>query len=284
MNPLSLRSWLVGVAAAAVLCPALARGPAPAAPAPCPNHPIAVAFYEVAALYTGAGSENAGGFSGSGIDVDLLRELKRRSGCAFEGVAMTRARIWSEMEAGRLDMTPSGISTPEREKIYAFAPYVLLNHTVWMLKSHAPVQGGLVEFMANSKWRWGAVRGYKHTPAYDAALDQARAQGRVVEATDDAHLLRLLAEGSVDAAIGQAFVMHRYAAEHPRKPQLQSLDWAPQGAVLPAGLVLSRAHFSEAELAYWRGLVRELVRDGTMARIMRRHVGDEDAAEMVPRE
>ena len=88
----------------------------------------------------------------------------------------------------------------------------------------------------------------------------------------------------MDAAISQPFVMHRYAAEHPRKPQLLALDWAPQGAVLPAGLVLSRARFSEAELAYWRNLVHELVRDGTMLRIMRRHVSEEDAPEMVPKD
>ena len=91
-----------------------------------------------------------------------------------------------------------------------------------------------------------------------------------------------LAEGSVDAVIGQPFVMRHYAAEHPRKPQLVGLDWAPQGAVIPAGLVLSRSQFGEAELGYWRGLVHELVRDGSMARILRRHVSEQDAAEMLP--
>ncbi|HSN31185.1 MAG TPA: transporter substrate-binding domain-containing protein, partial [Ideonella sp.] len=123
-----------------------------------------------------------------------------------------------------------------------------------------------------------------HTPAYDAALDQARAQGRVVEATDDRQLLRLLAEGTVDAVINQSVVIRRYAAEHPRKPELVGLDWAPQGSVAPAGLVLARARFSEAELSYWRQLVRDLWRDGTLARIMRRHVPAEDVAELVPRE
>jgi polar amino acid transport system substrate-binding protein len=216
--------------------------------------------------------------------VDLLRELKRRSGCRFEGVTMTRARIWTEIASGRLDMTPSGIATPERVKLYAFAPYVLLKHRVWMLKNHTAAPGGLAGFTADRALRWGAVRGYKHTPAYDAALDQARAQGRVVEATDDRQLLRLLAEGTVDAIINQSVVIRRYAAEHPRKPQLVGLDWAPQDAVAPAGLVLSRARFGEAELGYWRQLVREMRRDGTLARIMRRHVPDEDAAELIPPE
>lgn len=242
-----------------------------------------MAFYESGALFDASSTEARGGFTGSGIDVDLLRELKRRSACRFEGVTMTRARIWTELAAGRLDMTPSGIATPEREKLYAFAPYVLLKHQVWMLKSHAAVPGGLDGFMANRALRWGAVRGYKHTPAYDAALEQARAQGRVVEAIDDRQLVRLLAEGTVDAIVNQSVVVRRYAAEHPRKPQLVALDWAPQDAVAPAGLVLSRARFSDAELSYWRQLVRELQRDGTLARIMRQHVPDEDAAELLPR-
>lgn len=271
------------VAAWAALGLANARGPSLSSALPCPDRPISVAFYEFGALYHASG-EVAEGFSGTGIDVDLLRELKRRSGCRFEGMVMTRARIWSELEAGRLDMTPSGIATPEREKLYAFAPYVLLKHHVWMLKSHPQVPSGLPGFMANPKLRWGAVRGYRHTPAYDAALEQARSQGRLVEATDDAQLLRLLAEGSVDAVIGHSVVLRRYAADHPRKPQLQALDWAPQASVVPEGLVLSKARFSEAEIAVWRALVHELLRDGTLARIMRRHVPDDEVADMVPRD
>ncbi len=281
----AVRALLVGLAAACLAPTQAASPPAPAAGPPnCPERAISVAFYEFGALFSGASGEKAEGFGGSGIDVDLLRELKRRSGCRFEGVTMTRARIWSELEAGRLDMTTSGIATPEREKRYAFAPYILLKHYVWMLESHAPVAGGLAEFMANPKLRWGAVRGYKHTPAYDAALDEARAQGRVIEATDDLALLRLLAEGSVDAVIGHTVVMRRYAAEHPRQPRMVALDWAPRGSVVPEGLVLSRARFSEAEIAGWRRLVAEIVRDGTLLRIARRHVGEEDAVELVPRD
>ena len=264
--------------------PAAARGPAVAPALVCPERPISVAFYEFGALYRAAGGERAGGFDGTGIDVDLMRELKRRSGCRFEGTTMTRARIWWELEGGRLDMTTSGIATPEREKLFAFAPYILLKHNVWMLASHPPVPGGLAEFMANPRLRWGAVRGYRHTPDYDAALDEARAQGRVVEATEDAALLRLLAEGSVDAVIAHAVVIRGYAAQHPRKPQLVALDWAPRGSVVPEGLVLSRTRFSEAEIAAWRRLVWEVVRDGTLARIARRHVPEDEVAELIPRD
>ncbi len=279
-----IRALLAGAMAWAALGVAVAKGPAPAPAAPCPDRPLSVAFYEFGALYSGASPEDSGGLLGSGIDIDFVREMQRRSGCRFEGFTMTRARIWSELEAGRLDMTSSGIATPEREKLYAFAPYIQLKHHVWMLKTHAPVRGGLAEFMATPTLRWGAVRGYKHTPAYDAALEQARGQGRLVEATDDGALLRLLAEGTVDAVIGHSLVIRRYAAEHPRKPQLVALDWAPQQSVVPEGMVFSRARFSEAELAYWRNLVREIVRDGTFARIARRHVAEDEVADLVPRE
>lgn len=278
---LRIRAMLVALAAWAAGGWALAKGPGSAAP--CPERPLTVAFYEFGALFTSTSTDHTGGLFGTGIDVDFVRELQRRSGCRFEGVTMTRARIWSELEAGRLAMTTSGIATPEREKLYAFAPYILLKHHVWMLKDHAPVRG-LAEFMAAPTLRWGAVRGYKHTPAYDAALEQARSQGRLLEATDDGALLRLLAEGTVDAVIGHSVVMRRYAADHPRKPQLVALDWAPQQSIVPEGMVLSRAHFGEAELAYWRNLVRELVRDGTLVRIVRRHVAEDEVSELVPRD
>jgi polar amino acid transport system substrate-binding protein len=278
------RVTAVVVAAWASFGLANARGPSAPAAAPCPDRAITVAFYEFGALYQTVAGEPVDGFIGRGIDVDLLRELRRRSGCRFDGTLMTRARIWSELEAGRLDMTTSGIATPEREKRYAFAPYVQLKHHVWMLKSHPAAQGGLAGFMADPKLRWGAVRGYRHTPAYDAALEQARSQGRVVNATDDAQLLRLLAEGTVDAVVGHAVVLRGYAAEHPRQPQLQALDWAPQASVASEGLVLSRARFSETEIAWWRALVQELVRDGTLARILRRHVPEDEVSGMLPRD
>lgn len=282
-----MRASLAGLAAVlawALAGAAMAKGPTPGPSAPCPERAVSVAFYEFGALYTSTSTDHTGGLFGTGIDVDVVRELQRRSGCRFEGLTMTRARIWSELEAGRLDMTTSGISTPEREKLYAFAPYIQLKHHVWMLKDHAPVRGGLAEFMATPALRWGAVRGYKHTPTYDVALDQARTQGRLVEATDDVALLRLLAEGTVDAVIGHSVVMRRYAAEHPRKPQLVALDWAPQQSVVPEGMVLARSRFNDSELTYWRNLVRDVVRDGTFLRIARRHVTEDEAAELLPRD
>lgn len=278
------RRWCLAAMGAILLAvgasPCLAADSAMRAVA-CPDRPIHVAFYEFGALFVDS-AESSGGFIGTGIDVDLMRELKRRSGCAFEAETMKRARIWSELEQGRLDMTTSGVATPERERLYAFAPYIRLKHEVWMLADKAGGVHNLAEFTANPALRWGVVRGYRHTPAYDAVLDQARAQGRVVEATDDAALVRMLAEGTVDAFVGHAVVVRRYAEEHPRQPRLVALDWAPQGSVAIEGLVLSRARFSEADIASWRKLVRDIVHDGTMLRIIRRHVSAADDADMVP--
>jgi hypothetical protein len=78
--------------------------------------------------------------------------------------------------------------------------------------------------------------------------------------------------------------MPRGPASARRKPQLVALDWAPRGSVVPEGLVLSRARFSETEIAAWKKLVWEVVRDGTFARIARRHVPEDEVAEMIPRD
>ncbi|MBY0237493.1 MAG: ABC transporter substrate-binding protein, partial [Burkholderiaceae bacterium] len=64
----------------------------------CPDKPIKLAFYHYGLLYFESPAGQA-----RGIDRDLVDVLTQRSGCKFQTVVQTRARIWMDLEAGWLD-------------------------------------------------------------------------------------------------------------------------------------------------------------------------------------
>ncbi|MDP1357576.1 transporter substrate-binding domain-containing protein, partial [Klebsiella pneumoniae] len=60
---------------------------------------------------------------GQGVDKDLVDALAQRSGCKLSTVVDSRARIWDQLARGTLEITTSGVATPERERIAEFWPY-----------------------------------------------------------------------------------------------------------------------------------------------------------------
>jgi polar amino acid transport system substrate-binding protein len=243
----------------------------------CPSRPIEVALYEFGAIYSLADGRKDPR-SGKGLDLDLILEMERRSGCRFDVQAMTRKRIWTELEAGRLDLATSAIHTPEREQLYWYVDYLNLQHKVWMLRSKAVTSGAESVLPADrATLRWGAVRGYRHSPELDAQLDQARAGARLVEAVDDVQLLNLLVTGQVDVIIGHAMVVRPYLLAHPRQPDVVSLDWPGGSATVAVGLVFAKRSFDEAAMQGWRQLMREFRRDGTLMRLVRNYVPEDEA-------
>ncbi len=55
----------------------------------------------------------------AGVDVELIRELARRTGCRFVEVLESRVRIWDQFRRGALDLTRSAAPSPEREELPA---------------------------------------------------------------------------------------------------------------------------------------------------------------------
>ena len=73
--------------------------------------PYTLTFYEFGSLYY---RDQSGAYVG--IDRDVVDELARRSGCVINGKIDSRVRTWARLADGNLDMSVSGIATPEREE------------------------------------------------------------------------------------------------------------------------------------------------------------------------
>lgn len=237
-------------------------------PGPCPaGGPIRFAHYEFGLLYTA---------EGGGIDDDVQTELARRSGCRFEVSLQPRARIWQALEKGELDMAGSGVETPARDRFAWFAHYVVENNFV-LLGPRVPADvRSLEDFIARPELRIGIVRSYSFSPFYDRGIERLRQLNRVDEVSDNVALYRMFGRNRFDALISSHFVWGYYTARLGVGVPERIEDWDDAPGT-PSGLVLSRQRFSAEQAKAWQALVREMLADGTVRRIVTRYVGPEGA-------
>ncbi len=229
---------------------------------------LTVAFYEHGALY----HVDANGVA-SGIDIEIIDELAKRTGCRFRQVHESRVRIWAMLEAGKLDMSVSGIPTPERGKFARFVPYVGTHNYILMDRATADSVPSLDAFLADSRLRLGIVKSFRHGPVLDAWIEKLRAQGRVYETSDFTGLVNLFKIGRVHAMPAQppswAIVFKQEMADN----AIRAMDWAPNDIIIGA-LILSRARVPLET-------IRAMRDDGTLEAIYKRHVGMQIAPGML---
>lgn len=236
--------------------------------AECGNYQLA--FYELGALYfkTAPGEY-------AGIDKDIVEELRKRTGCQFQTVLESRVRIWSQLSNQTLDMTVSGISTPEREKFARFIPYFSTRNFA-LLANYIPQRSrSMAGFLEDPNLRIAVVKSFKHGATFDAWLGKLREQNRVEEAADFDTVVRLFMAKRVDA-----FLALPTSMEPLRRKELASsfvvLDWVP-GEEIRHGLVLSRARVPQHAADQMQREIRAMHEDGTLEKIYARYVGPEQA-------
>ncbi|WP_434630819.1 substrate-binding periplasmic protein [Chromobacterium sp. CV08] len=249
---------------------ALSLAALPAWPAvKCPPHAIRLAFYPIGQFYRDR----------SGLDWDVAEELRRRSGCRFEYVVMPRARIWKELEAGRLDITLSAIATPERENVYWFLNYIQLKQYVLLSPSLPAGIASMEDFLdAGPQWRWTIVRSYSTSAYYDPLIARLAAQGRVVEVTEEDVLFRMLVQNRAVGMFSTPMVYRAKLREFGLEDKVRVVDWDRQSAPSPRGIVFTKRTFAEADIGPWREMVDGMNRDGTMRRLIGRYMSPSETA------
>lgn len=248
---------------------------AAAGPVDCGLRPISLAYFEFGYQYY----EQDG--QGHGIDKDLVDELAQRTGCQFSTQVLPRARVWAELASGRLDMSVAGIQNPERDRFAWFAPYERAkNYAVLRLATAATVHQR-TDFLAQNALQFGVVRGFKHGDELDQWLEPLRQAQRVQESASVNQLVEQLKLKHIDGLFAQPAVYRKLLLDHQMEDEVTLQDWAPQDKGVIGSLILSKSRFSTVEAARWQALMRELKRDGTLARIFRRYVSAEEVRKML---
>jgi polar amino acid transport system substrate-binding protein len=243
----------------AMLCGS-ARAEGSAAPLPC--GPYTVALYDMLGYY----ARQPDG-SWAGADKDVIDALAQRTGCRFHQVLESRVRIWTMILTDKLDITVSGVATPERLAHAHFLSYMGGRNMVLL---HPQVEAGIKtpeDFLAKPHYTVAVVKSFQHGATYEAWLARLRAEGRVHDAADVTATLRLLQLGRVQAIISTL----------PLPPEAttkawRAMDWAPRDNIV-AGLVLSKTRVRPADRERLAAGLRSMRRDGTLEAIYTRHMG-----------
>lgn len=252
---------------------ALAATTPRAAPPECGT--LGLAYYELGALYY---QKPDGGWAG--IDKDIVDELEKRTGCHFQATLESRVRIWTQLSTGKLDMSVSGIPTPEREKFARFIPYFATRNYVLQPKGLPAAAGTAEGFLAIPEYKVAVVKSFKHGTDYDAWLDKLRAQGRVFDAPDFRSVVRLLKIGRVQAVLALPTSWVQVLEQEGMTGDVRVLDWSPRDSV-PHGLILSRERVPLATAERFARAIQDMRDDGTLLAIFKRHVGADLAAALL---
>lgn len=132
----------------------------------------------------------------SGLDIDLLAELSRRSGLRFEIQQAPWARGLAALEQGRASLMTGLAKTPERERYiqYLDKPYYRCSPRFYT----APGVAALLDDYASLR---GLRIGYVLESAYFQPFDTDQALDKF-GVNNEAQLLDMLVRGRIDALVG----------------------------------------------------------------------------------
>ncbi|MCV2352893.1 transporter substrate-binding domain-containing protein [Paucibacter sp. B2R-40] len=228
--------------------------------------PYSLAFYEHGVLYY---RDAQGGYAG--IDLDIVNELAKRSGCLFNTVLESRVRIWDQLAKNSLDISVSGIPSPEREQHAEFMLYMQTRNFALLRREVAAKLSTPEAFLADPARRVVVVKSFKHGPFFDAWLEKLRVQQRVTEVPDFDAAVRVFKLGRADAMLALPTSWPLILRREGLQDQISVLDWAPQDRIT-AGLIVSRQRVHEPDRQRLRSALSSMQRDGTLEIIFKRHV------------
>lgn len=235
------------------------------------KQPIKLAFYEFGYFY----------YDGKGMDKDIVDELQKRSGCRFEVQVMARARIWADLASGDLDMSVSGVQSPERDKFAWFAHYLSVKNYAIVYSKIAATVKTADDFLARPELQMGAVTSFRHGKDQDDWLSRLRRVKRVQESPDAETIFMKLKDDRVDAIFSHPPVYRYYLSFLGMENSVVIQDWTPLEKGIKAGLVMSKHRFSEAQADKWRSLILDMKKDGTLRKIYLKYLPENEVDSML---
>ncbi len=233
----------------------------------CPPRPIVLGLYEFGRFY----------HAGTGLDKDIAEQMAARSGCKFELRVMMRGRIWQDLQSGNVDMTLSASATPERTMFAWATPYMWVRNVMILSKDVDTRVRSTSDFIATPNLRLGVARGYFQGKAYDGFISQLRNLARVEEIDDTERLYAMFKAGRFQAMLGTQLVYSNYFKDS----EVRIEDWDVAGPKGATNLLISKKNFSHEEAKRWADLMKAMVNDGSMLRMLGQYAEPADAARML---
>ncbi len=139
----------------------------------------------------------------AGVDVELLREVARETGCKLIFKELPWARVILEIQSGMLEVTTSASRNAERDGFAHFSvPYREAEVAIFVKKGQA--QSHPLESLASIKttgFRLGAIAGYHYTDKFGELMKDPDFAAQIDVSVDYPTNLRKLVHGRIDGYI-----------------------------------------------------------------------------------
>lgn len=139
----------------------------------------------------------------SGYYAEAMREAARRVGCRVDLIEMPWARGLRELEAGRIDIVPGALRTPERKRFAYFTRPIELSPNLLFLRAGAARRWPLrnLAMLADTPLRIGAEAGAVYSEEYGRLLREPAFAARLRPIPDQPRGWRMLREGRLDGIL-----------------------------------------------------------------------------------
>lgn len=216
-----------------------------------------------------------------GLDLDMLQELERRSGCALRSVVESRLRIWDQMRRGVLQLTLSSVITPERREVAEIHPYLQARFQLLLQGRAMTGVSTLADFEATPDLHLLGVRGYAYGPSFGPLVQRLRLQGRLVEASDFQTATRMFRAGRAEGLILAPSAIPEVLEAYRGIPLPRVIDPTPHERLL-VGMAMSLT-MPESDRQRLTQALAAMRQDGTLQTLVMRHFGEYGARMMLPR-
>lgn len=242
--------------ATGLFCATSARAADPARDYGCAR-PLRVAVFEFGAWF----------HRGAGITPDFMKALAAKSGCEFTLVDVRRNEAWPALARGDIDIIPSSIRTPERDKSALFVTYLRIRN---MMIVGPDVPESLDAFINETKGRIAVVKGFYYGSYFDLRMGSLLADERIVRVGTPEEVFALLKRNEVEAVLAAATSYSYYLTDAERQSRFKVVNTS--AVPPPSGLAFSRAVFSPPQIDNWMRLIEQMTLDQSLITLFRHHL------------
>ena len=203
----------------------------------------------------------------AGINIDIINELKKRTGCKINAVIYPRARIWAELKMGAVDIGTNGVKINDRDQFVYFSHYSKSKNLVVLRKDIK--ERNLKSFLNNKMLFFGSLRGLGNASKSLHNFEiQMSKQNRIEESSEYKTLFLKLEKNHIQGFFSSYTNIKRYSKEIKGiENKYTIVDWIPNESDYLLDLMLSKKVFTEKEFKKWDHVMQSMNKDGTLKKI-----------------
>lgn len=208
----------------------------------------------------------------AGYYAEVVEQALKRMGCTPAWVLMPWGRGLRELEAGRLDIMPGMIATPERRRFAQFSMVINRSPNVLFLRAEDARHHrlGRLADLRHTDLTIAVETGAYYGDEYAALLGDPRFAARLHPVADPDRGWRMLASGRINGVIAdQASAL---AGGVPLEPGPRDVQAALVLSAAGARVAFSRRSVDDAFVARFDAAIAAMLADGALLRLRERYV------------